>query len=282
MNKKRNLKKAAALFVLLCLVLTGCVSQTDNSSPGNPSGEGDKGTSKVLVGTEGTYRPFNFKDENDELTGYDIEVVKEIDKRLDDVEFDFIAAQWDSLFLGLESQKYLWKYDMIADQISKDAEREEKYSFSENSYFSSVTSLIVRDDNDTITTMEDLEGKKVGVSVGTSFAKIFEKYNAEHDNAITIQYYEGNIVSVLQDIEAGRLDATINDKVIATENIKDLGLKLKTAGEPIAVVPSYFVFRKGSEPEELRKKVDEALTEMKSDGTLSEISTKWFGEDFTD
>jgi len=278
MNKKRNLKKAAALFVLLCLVLTGCVSQTDNSSPGNPSGEGDKGTSKVLVGTEGTYRPFNFKDENDELTGYDIEVVKEIDKRLDDVEFDFIAAQWDSLFLGMESQKY----DMIADQISKDAEREEKYSFSENSYFSSVTSLIVRDDNDTITTMEDLEGKKVGVSVGTSFAKIFEKYNAEHDNAITIQYYEGNIVSVLQDIEAGRLDATINDKVIATENIKDLGLKLKTAGEPIAVVPSYFVFRKGSEPEELRKKVDEALTEMKSDGTLSEISTKWFGEDFTD
>ena len=278
MNKKRNLKKAAALFVLLCLVLTGCVSQTDNSSPGNPSGEGDKGTSKVLVGTEGTYRPFNFKDENDELTGYDIDVVKEIDKRLDDMEFDFIAAQWDSLFLGMESQKY----DMIADQISKDAEREEKYSFSENSYFSSVTSLIVRDDNDTITTMEDLEGKKVGVSVGTSFAKIFEKYNAEHDNAITIQYYEGNIVSVLQDIEAGRLDATINDKVIATENIKDLGLKLKTVGEPIAVVPSYFVFRKGSEPEELRKKVDEALTEMKSDGTLSEISTKWFGEDFTD
>ena len=278
MNKKRNLKKAAALFVLLCLVLTGCVSQTDNSSPGNPSGEGDKGTSKVLVGTEGTYRPFNFKDENDELTGYDIEVVKEIDKRLDDVEFDFIAAQWDSLFLGMESQKY----DMIADQISKDAEREEKYSFSENSYFSSVTSMIVKNDNDTITAMEDLEGKKVGVSVGTSFAKIFEKYNAEHDNAITIQYYEGNIVSVLQDIEAGRLDATINDKVIATENIKDLGLKLKTAGEPIAVVPSYFVFRKGSEPEELRKKVDEALTEMKSDGTLSEISTKWFGEDFTD
>ena len=278
MNKKRNLKKAAALFVLLCLVLTGCVSQTDNSSPGNPSGEGDKGTSKVLVGTEGTYRPFNFKDENDELTGYDIDVVKEIDKRLDDMEFDFIAAQWDSLFLGMESQKY----DMIADQISKDAEREEKYSFSENSYFSSVTSLIVREDNDTITTMEDLEGKKVGVSVGTSFAKIFEKYNAEHDNAITIQYYEGNIVSVLQDIEAGRLDATINDKVIATENIKDLGLKLKTVGEPIAVVPSYFVFRKGSEPEELRKKVDEALTEMKSDGTLSEISTKWFGEDFTD
>lgn len=273
MNRKRNLKKAAAMFALLCLILTGCVSQTDN-----PTAEGDKGTTKVLVGTEGTYPPFNFKDENNELTGYDIDVVKEIDKRSDDVEFDFIAAQWDSLFLGMESQKY----DMIADQISKDAEREEKYSFSENSYFSSVTSLIVKNDNDTITTMEDLEGRKVGVSVGTSFAKTFEKYNKEHDNAINVQYYEGNIISILQDIEAGRLDATINDKAIATENIKDLGLKLKTTGEPVAAVPSYFVFRKGSESEALRTKVDEALSEMKSDGTLSKISIKWFGEDFTD
>ena len=278
MNRKKNLKKAAAMIVLLCLVLTGCVSQTGAPSQGSPSEKGDKGTAKVLVGTEGTYPPFNFKDENNELTGYDIDVVKEIDKRLDDVEFDFIAAQWDSLFLGLESQKY----DMIADQISKDAEREEKYSFSENSYFSSITSLIVRNDDDTITTMEDLEGRKAGVSVGTTFAKIFEKYNEEHDRAITIKYYEGNIISILQDIEAGRLDATVNDKIIATENIKDLGLKLKTVGEPIAAVPSYLVFRKGSESEALRTKVDEALSEMRSDGTLSEISIKWFGEDFTD
>lgn len=278
MNRKKNLKKAAAMILLLCLVLTGCVSQTGAPSQGSPSEKGDKGPAKVLVGTEGTYPPFNFKDENNELTGYDIDVVKEIDKRLDDVEFDFIAAQWDSLFLGLESQKY----DMIADQISKDAEREEKYSFSENSYFSSITSLIVRNDDDTITTMEDLEGRKAGVSVGTTFAKIFEKYNEEHDRAITIKYYEGNIISILQDIEAGRLDATVNDKIIATENIKDLGLKLKTVGEPIAAVPSYLVFRKGSESEALRTKVDEALSKMRSDGTLSEISIKWFGEDFMD
>lgn len=278
MNRKKNLKKAAAMILLLCLVLTGCVSQTGAPSQGSPSEKGDKGPAKVLVGTEGTYPPFNFKDENNELTGYDIDVVKEIDKRLDDVEFDFIAAQWDSLFLGLESQKY----DMIADQISKDAEREEKYSFSENSYFSSITSLIVRNDDDTITTMEDLEGRKAGVSVGTTFAKIFEKYNEEHDRAITIKYYEGNIISILQDIEAGRLDATVNDKIIATENIKDLGLKLKTVGEPIAAVPSYLVFRKGSESEALRTKVDEALSKMRSNGTLSEISIKWFGEDFMD
>ncbi len=277
MYKKSRLQKAVILFLLLCTVLTGCTSQKNSSSSNGSSARKDKGVRKVIIGTEGTYQPFNYKDEKNQLTGYDIDVVKEIDKRLDDVEFGYVAAQWDSLFLGLESRKY----DMIADQISKDEEREEKYSFPDNSYFNSVASLIIRDDNDTIKTMDDLKGRKVGVSVGTTFAQILEKYNEEHDSPISIEYYEGNISSVMQDIEAGRLDATINDKVIAKEHIKELGLKLKTTGEPVITVPSYFVFRKGSDSEELRSKVDEALSEMRADGTLSEISVKWFGEDFT-
>ena len=170
MYKKSRLQKAVILFLLLCTVLTGCTSQKNSSSSNGSSARKDKGVRKVIIGTEGTYQPFNYKDEKNQLTGYDIDVVKEIDKRLDDVEFGYVAAQWDSLFLGLESRKY----DMIADQISKDEEREGKYSFPDNSYFNSVASLIVRDDNDIIKTMDDLKGRKVGVSVGTTFAQILE------------------------------------------------------------------------------------------------------------
>lgn len=260
-------------LLIFTLLLSGCGSQSDSEAVGSEENE----TTKVLVGTEGTYSPFNFVDEDGEITGYDVEVVKEIDKRIDDLEFEFVTAQWDSLFLGLESGKY----DMIADQINKSPEREKKYFFTENSYFSAVSNLIVRENEDEIKTIDDLKGKKVGVSVGTNFAMIFEDYNKENDNAIDIQYFEGNITSTLQDIEAGRLDATINDKLIATNSIEELGLKLKIVGEPIKVSPSYFVFNKDDESKVLISKVDEALDEMKADGTLAEISIKWFGEDYT-
>lgn len=268
-----NSKKILSMLLLICVVFAGCQSQVAVSS----SNETDSNIQKILVGTEGTYNPFNFIDEDGEFTGYDIDVLREVDKRLDDVEFDYVAAQWDSLFLGLESKKY----DMVADQISKNPEREEKYWFSDESYFSSRSHIIVRKDDDSIETMEDLTGKKAGVSVGTTFAQILEEYNEKNNNPFTIQYYEGNITSTLQDIETGRLDATINDKIIALDAIDELGLKIKVVGEPVTVTPSYFIYRKDDEGEALRDKIDEVLVEMKSDGTLAEISIKWFGEDLT-
>ncbi len=150
---------------------------------------GDAGICKDRARWHGGYlhKPFNFKDEDGNLTGYDIDVLKEVDRRTEDLEFDFIAVQWDSLFLGLESGKY----DMVADQLVKTPEREEKYQFCENSYFSALTYLIVREDDDSITTLDDLRGKKAGVSVATLYANILEEYNANNNDAINIVYYEG-------------------------------------------------------------------------------------------
>jgi L-cystine transport system substrate-binding protein len=232
---------------------------------------------KIIVGTEGVYSPFNFFDESGNLTGYDIDVVKAIDELLEEYEFDFVAAQWDSLFLGLESGKY----DLIADQISRTPLREEKYLFTDNGYFAASSNIIVSEDNNDVQSMDDLKGKIVGASVGTTFSQIMEDYNEEHDNAFTIQYYEGNITNILQDIESGRVYATINDKLIALENVKQLGLKIKTVGEPVRVSNAYFVFRQDEGSETLKNRMDEALAEMIADGTLAEISVKWFGEDLS-
>jgi L-cystine transport system substrate-binding protein len=258
--------KLLAVLLVLCLVtpMLGAVAE------GGP-------VQKVTVGTEGVYSPFNFVDEDGNLTGYDIDVVMAIDNLLEEYEFDFVAAQWDSLFLGLESGKY----DLIADQISRTPLREEKYQFTDNGYFAASSNIIVNADNNDVQSMEDLKGKVVGASVGTTFSQIMEKYNEEHDNAFTIQYYEGNITNILQDIEAGRVYATINDKLIALENIKQLGLKIKTVGEPVQVSLAYFVFRQDEDSEILKTRMDEALTSMINDGTLAEISIKWFGEDLS-
>lgn len=266
-------------LLIICMIFTGCTSQKKVIGSSQAGSNGEKAAKKVVVGTEGTYNPFTYKGEDGQLTGYDIDVVKEIDKRIDDVDFEFLPTPWDSMFLGLESKKY----DMIADQISKDAEREEKYSFSDNSYFISAAQIIVRKDNNkTINGLDDLKGSKIGVSIGTSFSKILEEYNTENNNALKIKYYEGNVTTILQDIEAGRIYATLNDRIIAEDNIKKLGLKIKTVGKPVTTTPSYFVFRKGADGDVLKKKVDSALLSMKSDGTLAEISMKWFGEDYTE
>ena len=105
------MKKLIVLLLLFAVLFVGCGKQG-----------GDTSVRKVLVGTEGTYKPFNYQDEAGNLIGYDIDVLKEVDKRIDDLEFEFAAVQWDSLFLGLETGKY----DMVADQRSRTREREEK------------------------------------------------------------------------------------------------------------------------------------------------------------
>ncbi|HBM81408.1 MAG TPA: ABC transporter substrate-binding protein, partial [Clostridiaceae bacterium] len=154
-----KMAKILSALLIISMIFTGCTSQKKVADNSQTETDGGNTAKKVLVGTEGTYNPFTYKDENGQLTGYDIDVVKEIDKRIDDIDFEFLPTPWDSMFLGLESKKY----DMIADQISKDSEREKKYSFSNNSYFISAAHIIVKKDNNkTINGLDDLKGLKVG------------------------------------------------------------------------------------------------------------------------
>ena len=176
------------------------------------------------------------------------------------------------MFLGLESKKY----DIIANQIGKNPDREKKYLFSE-SYLISGAQLIVKDNNNKIKTLADLKGKKVGTGVGSNYNKILTDYDKNKE--INLVYYDGDVTQVFQDISLGRLDATLNDRLTVGENVKKLGLKVKTVGNPINEVPSYFVFRKDSA--DLKAKIDKAILSMKKDGTLGKISKKWFNEDFT-
>ena len=243
------------IFVILGGIITGC------SSGGQEE--------KVLkVGVEGTYPPFNFENEAGELTGYDVEVSREIAERID-YKIKFVPTKWSGMFGALEARKF----DMIVNQVAITPERKEKYDFTQP-YVYSGAQLIVQEGNNEIKSLEDLKGKTVGVGLGSNYEQIVNKF--DKNNQIEVKTYEV-LLDTLHDVGIGRIDAALNDKLVAGINIKKAGLDLKLAGKPVEKVKNGIVFRKGNQ--ELLNKVDQALTEMKQDGTLKEISKNWFGVD---
>ena len=160
------MKKFSLLLVLLlaAIVLAACGGGSTEEDPTTDDATGSGGTEedvlakvkeegKLVVGTEGTYPPFTFHDDSGKLTGFDVEIAQEVGKRLG-VEVEFLETQWDAMFAGLDSGRF----DMVANQVGINPEREESYEFSDP-YISSTAVLVVAKDNEEIKSFEDLEGK---------------------------------------------------------------------------------------------------------------------------
>ncbi|MGA2082544.1 MAG: transporter substrate-binding domain-containing protein [Holophaga sp.] len=231
----------------------------------------------VTVGTEGVYAPFTFIDAKGVLTGFDVEVVKEIAKRIN-IEVKFVPTPWDSMFLALDSRKF----DMVANEIGKNAARIQKYNFSD-SYMTAGAMIIVRGDRsgDFSNGLMDLKGLKVGTNPGSNYTRILEEFNAQNGNPINIKYYEGNVATILQDVVAGRLDATVNERLTVAFNKQNLGVDIKAVGKILLLNPVHFLFRKDAQGETLMAQFNQGLAGIRQDGTLAKLSQKWFGADYT-
>jgi L-cystine transport system substrate-binding protein len=86
---------------------------------------------------------------------------------------------------------------------------------------------------------------------------------------------------LLQDIVNGRIDATLNDPIMAVAKAKAQNLEVEPVGERVAADPTYFIMKKDAAGEEIKKKIDAALTKLKEDGSLSKLSIDWFGTDYS-
>lgn len=270
------MKKWSLLLVLvLSVVLAGCSSNDETTSDEKDS----DGVTTIKVGTMGTYHPFSYKDDNGELTGYDIEVLRLVEKVDPSLKFEFIAGPWDSLFVGLDSDKF----QLLANQITHTDEREAKYTLSKNQYFTSVSQLIVAEDNKDIESLEDLVGKKIGLTTGDAHTFVVEDWNDANGGVITdsIQYYEQDVTTILQDVASGRIAATVNDPIVAKEKAEVQGLKVKVVGDRLKEKPTYFIAKQDEEGKELIAKIDAALEKLIADGKLTELSLKYFGEDYS-
>ncbi|MBD3921583.1 transporter substrate-binding domain-containing protein [Paenibacillus sp. PR3] len=281
--KKMNKFRKPLLYsasLMLVLVAAGCGS-SDKSASTSGAATSDAGSStgkvtKIVVGTGTAFPQVCFLDENGKLTGFDVELVKEIDKRLPDYEFDLQTMEFSNLLLSLETKKI----DFVAHEMEKNPEREQKYLFNSEPYAHWRNKIIVAKDNDSIKTLDDLAGKKVLTGATSAEAQILENYNKDHDKKIDIVYESGAANDTVSQITSGRVDATLGADF--TLSLTDPNGKLKTVGDDLSEADILFVFRKDDpDSKKLSDAVDVALKEIKADGTLGKLSKQWLGGDFT-
>ena len=223
----------------------------------------------IIVGLEGDWAPWSYVDENDELTGYDVEVAKAIADKLG-VEIQIVPGEWDGLFAGMDAGRY----DMVVNGVEVTEERADKYDFS-TPYAYIRTALIVKGDNDSIKTFDDLKGKKTANSIASTYMNLAESYGATCYGVSTL---DETLTMVLQ----GRVDATLNAIVSFTDYMAqhpDSNLKVVATTEEASNVA--IPMRKGDETSSLRDAVNKAIDELREDGTLSELSARFFGEDIS-
>jgi cystine transport system substrate-binding protein len=261
---KRMIAVMLAVF-MLASVLTMAVSAKGSDDLLETIQE--RGT--IIVGLEGDWAPWSYVDENDELTGYDVEVAKAIADKLG-VEIQIVPGEWDGLFAGMDAGRY----DMVVNGVEVTEERADKYDFS-TPYAYIRTALIVKGDNDSIKTFEDLKGKKTANSIASTYMNLAESYGATCYGVSTL---DETLTMVLQ----GRVDATLNAIVSFTDYMAqhpDSNLKVVATTEEASNVA--IPMRKGDETASLREAVNKAIDELREDGTLSKLSTRFFGEDIS-
>lgn len=224
-----------------------------------------KSAGALRVGTEGTYAPFTFHDGSGALVGFDVEIAREIAKRIG-VEAQFVEGPWDGLIAGIDANRY----DVVINQVGITDERKAKYDFSEP-YIASKAALVVKGDNTDITSFEDLQGKKAAQTITSNFGKLAQANGAE---IVPTEGFDQSIALVLQ----GRADATINDSL----SFFDFKKQKPDADVKIAATQAdadYSGVLLAKNKPELLDAINKALADIKADGTYATISQKYFGED---
>ena len=241
---------------------------------------------RILVGTSGNPKPFLFTDDNNNVVGFDADVLAAVDELLPEYEFVYEITDFPAIFTGIDAGIY----QMGDNNITRKPEREEKYLFGDEYYGYNYTGLVIRAGDETITSLEDLAGKKVYTSGNGGFAQLFfETYNEKHaDNPVELIYTSADQRKQFQDLEDGVIDFTFMESVMwynskeefaeFSETLTFIFLSDEETSE-IQDPLSWFIFAQDAQGEKLAASVDEALRVLKENGTLNEIGQKWLGYD---
>ena len=260
---------AASVLAIAALALAGCTSAGETAPEGGDEyGLVTPGT--LTVATEGTYRPFSFHevDGTGALVGYDVEIIEAVAEKLD-LEVRFEETQWDAIFAGLDAGRF----DLIANQVTINDEREANYLFSEP-YTVSPGVIVVNADDDSISSFDDLDGKTTAQSLTSNWNELAVSSGAKVENV-------DGWAQAISLLKQGRVDATINDKLTFLDYEQTEGdTSVKIAAETDEAGLSAFAFTQDKQA--LVSAIDGALDELRADGTLAEISDKYFGADVTE
>lgn len=257
------------LAAVLCFALTGCGNKSTGSSQ-----EGDllqqiqkKGT--VTIAMEGNWAPWTYEDENGNLVGFEVEVSGAVAQKLG-VKPEYVTGEWDGLLAGVQAGRY----DLMANGVGYTEERAKAYYYSDF-YAFNRTALVVRGDNEEITSFADLAGKTTCNSANSTYQLLAEKYGA------TVKDVE-SLDGTIEELIAGRVDATLNAEVSIHDYMNEkpeADIKMVAFDEDVEKVGMIMPY--GTDSDALREAVNKALKELREEGKLAEISNKYFGMDIT-
>lgn len=269
MNKMRKL-----VFLSAGLLLAACGNGGETGS--SESGSADNATN-VTVAVENASNPLSFTDANGELAGYEVDLIKALDEEIESYSFTIESVDAEAAQVGLDTGKYAF----IGGALFKTPEREAMYLFPEENTGASVIRIYKRTGDDSIQSLDDLVGKTVHpVTPNGGIFNLLTAYNEEHPEApLDIQLGEsGNFAQRFQALHDGVSDAVVMPANLGAEEIiTQLDLDVEPVEEPVQVNPTYLLL--SQDQEDLKAEMDEAIAQMKEDGTLPELSEKWYGED---
>ncbi|WP_215112764.1 transporter substrate-binding domain-containing protein [Exiguobacterium sp. s63] len=262
---KRTTKGLAATL-FLAVPLAACGDDSTNQADQTRWEEiQEEGT--LTVGTAGTLYPASFREEeSDMLTGFDVELMKEIAKRLD-LEIEFKEMAFDNMLTSVQNGQI----DVAANDISVTEDRKEKFAFSKPYKYTYGTAIVRKSDLSGIESLEDLKGKKAAGEATTVFMDVARQYGAEeviYDNATNDQY--------LRDVSTGRTDVILNDYYLQTLALAFFPEFDITIHPDIAYNPQEVAFLMDNENDELQENIDRVLDEMLEDGTVKELSEQFY------
>ena len=263
------------LALLMVLTLAACGQKKEETPAGGDTPEEPKdrydevmARGSLIVGIEGTYSPYTFHGDDGELTGFDVDVARAIGEKMG-IEIDFKEAEWDSLLVGVDTGVY----DTLINDVGMTKERMEKYDYAGPVLYH-IQNVYVLKDNDDIHSLEDLNGKRLATNITGAMVPYFESLGVK-------------IVGISTSEEAQNLLQRGDCDFLSTypEMMEDYWKQHPEARENTKIafaLTDYLTmegipFKKGET--RLRDAVEAALEEMRQDGTLSEISIKWFGVD---
>lgn len=262
---KRTTKGLAATL-FLAIPLAACGDDSTNQANMTQWEEiQEEGT--LTVGTAGTLYPASFREEeSDTLTGFDVELMKEIAKRLE-LEVEFKEMAFDNMLTSVQNGQI----DVAANDISVTEDRKEKFAFSKPYKYTYGTAIVRKSDLSGIESLEDLKGKKAAGEATTVFMDVARQYGAEeviYDNATNDQY--------LRDVSTGRTDVILNDYYLQTLALAFFPEFDITIHPDIAYNPQEVAFLMDNENDELQENIDRVLEEMLEDGTVKELSEQFY------